>query len=236
MHGDLFHHSGSGLWPPHPFQVAGAVKLELLDRIKPYLSFIHSCTQYVHDEGKQVHYLINHLETPRDLHSTKGLYESLRLLSVFLTCLFCTLIELPAVRNCASFNRRTSSSALSKCVAQTAEAMAYYANRGMDPSLQLPLGVLMAVMFVVLTPLTMDVLPRMMEAANQMLAMLWIVPVVIITMLFMTSADNYNSYSRRAYRPQPQYTYSSTYGSESGPSWGLLGLMLLLLLLLPWRY
>ncbi|KAL2623526.1 hypothetical protein R1flu_003731 [Riccia fluitans] len=109
--------------------------------------------------------------------------------------------------------------------------MAYIANRGMDPSPLLPLGVLMGVVCVVFTPLTREVLPRLMEAAQQMMALMWIIPVVIITAIFMMSADNYNS--RRVYRPQHQY--SSMYGTEAGPSWGLLGLMLLLLLLLPWR-
>ncbi|KAG6541298.1 hypothetical protein Mapa_017351 [Marchantia paleacea] len=107
----------------------------------------------------------------------------------------------------------------------------YYSNRGMDPSPLLPFGVLMAVVFVVFTPLTMEALPRFMETAQQMLSLLWIIPVVIITAIFMMSSEN-STQSRRVYRYQPQH---SMYGGE-GPSWGLLGLMLLMLLLLPWRY
>ncbi|KAL2623527.1 hypothetical protein R1flu_003732 [Riccia fluitans] len=110
--------------------------------------------------------------------------------------------------------------------------MAYYCNRGMDPAPLLPLGVLMGVVCVVFTSRTREVLPIFMGIAQQMMPLMWIIPVLIIAAIFIMSADNYNT--RPVYRYQ--YRYSSTYGCETGSTWGLLGLMLLVLLLLPWRY
>ncbi|KAL3690650.1 hypothetical protein R1sor_004301 [Riccia sorocarpa] len=104
--------------------------------------------------------------------------------------------------------------------------------RIMDPSPLLPLWVLTLVMFGFITPLTMDVQPRFMEMAQQMLALLWIIPTVIIVTSFVISLDNQNS--RQVYEYQQQN--DSMNGGEAGPSWGLLGLMLVMLLLLPWRY
>lgn len=120
----------------------------------------------------------------------------------------------------------------------------YYRHHGFDPSPLLPLGVLLVAVFMVFTPLTVQVMPMFVDGAHQMFSFVWVVPLIIVAALFLTSSEllaptypqnrrvAYSSYNNR-YPVYPQQSYS--YGGES-PSWGLLGLMLLMLLLLPWRY
>lgn len=98
----------------------------------------------------------------------------------------------------------------------------------------------MVVAFMVFIPMTFQMMPMVVETSHQMFSFMWVVPVIIVATLFLTSSEMlapspaqrrplaYNRYN--SYHP-----YQSQYGGDS-PSWGLIGLMLLLLLMLPWRY
>lgn len=117
---------------------------------------------------------------------------------------------------------------------------ATYRSNGFDASPLLPLGALVVVAFMVFTPLTVQMMPMFVETSHQMFSFMWVVPVIIVAALFLTSSEMLApSYPQRrplAYQRYNTYhPYQSQYGGES-PSWGLLGLMLLLLLMLPWRY
>lgn len=119
----------------------------------------------------------------------------------------------------------------------------HYRHNGFDYSPLLPLGVLLVAIFMVFTPLTVQVMPMFVDGAHQMFSFVWVIPLIIVAALFLTSSEllapsyphNRRAAAYSAYNRYPTYPNQSYYGGES-PSWGLLGLMLLMLLLLPWRY
>jgi uncharacterized membrane protein len=109
---------------------------------------------------------------------------------------------------------------------------------GFDPSPLLPLGAFMIVMFMVFTPLTMQMMPRVVSASDQAFSFMWVIPLIIVATLFLTSTEMLAPTPHNHRRPAAYNRYSSyshqSYGES--PSWGLLGLMLLMLMLLPRRY
>ncbi|CAM6090323.1 unnamed protein product [Calypogeia fissa] len=113
----------------------------------------------------------------------------------------------------------------------------YRNNNGFDASPLLPLGVLVVVSFMVFTPLTVQMMPMFVETSNQMFSFMWVIPLIIVAALFLTSSELLAPSPHR--RPVAYNRYQSYHGYQSGgdsPSWGLIGLMLLMLLMLPWRY